>query len=220
VKLDNLDHVVCLVQLGLLANVDLEAFEDPPDPLGLLENQDHLVAEECLALMDRLDPRDRVETVEFLDHLVPKESLVMLADLVNQVFRDYEVLLEGVDQEDQGESWEELENPGPMVRMGKQDHKVYKDFLEQWEHQVTRVQLGNKVKREILECLEHLDLGATLEKMVFLDIEELWDLLGPPEIVDLLDLQDQEVFKDCLVLLERMECLEKMGKLDFKVFPE
>ncbi len=104
-----------------------------------------------------------------------------------------------------------------MVKMVKWDHKVSRDCLDRLDPQETRDQLEHLVKTETLELLEIRVLEVMLAKM---DQKGQWDPLDPQEHLERevhQVLVDQGDFKECLELLVKLECLERMEKLDYLV---
>jgi len=199
--------------------------EDSLDRLVQVEKRDHLdlvETEESLDLLDQvenLDPRDLMallglEETEvkqdhpvslvhqaMLENLVPLDQLDSLDLLVPTEYKALEVLLASLVQletEDHPDPEENLDQPDP------QDHLLRGDNL---------VLLENGVLQEKLEDLDHLDLLATVEKEVNLEVPDLevnvdcLDLVDHLDDQDLLVLEEREVNLDHLALQDPQEML-------------
>lgn len=112
--------------------------------------------------------------------------------------------------------WESLDK---MDRMGRLESQVFRVFLEglvQWALQEIRDQLVTKVQKDLLVYLAHLEQEVTQAKMAYLEeLDPLGNLDQQGKEV-YLEVQDQEDFRVCRVLLERMVWLEKMERLAYK----
>lgn len=71
----------------MLVKEDLEVLEDQQVHKDLLENQDLQEGEECLALMDPLDPKVKMVIEVKLDQQVQRVNLEILEDLVHLDFK-------------------------------------------------------------------------------------------------------------------------------------
>jgi len=132
---------------------------------------------------------------------------------VHLVCKVLEDLQEDEVQEELQGLWENQETMDRMEKLENQDFKVFLEGLAQWELLVIRDLLEIRVPKDLLEYLDHQELGVTQAKM---------DVQAEVDHQDKLDLQekevyqevpDQEVSKECLVLLARMAWLGKMERL-------
>lgn len=119
-------------------------------------------------------------------------------------------------QEELRVQWESLDK---MDRMGRLESQVFRVFLEglvQWALQEIRDQLVTKVQKDLLVYLVHLEQEVTPAKMAYLEeLDHLGNLDQQGKEV-YLEVQGQEDFRVCRVLLERMVWLEKMERLAYK----
>lgn len=112
--------------------------------------------------------------------------------------------------------WESLDKMDRMGRLESPVFRVFPEDLDQWALQEIRDQLVTKVQKDPLVFQVHLEQEATQEKMVYLEeLDPLGHLVQQGKEV-YLEVQDQEDFRVCQVLLERMVWLEKMERLDYR----
>merc|ERR1719376_1371903 len=187
----------CQDQLEMLEREVREESWDKLDLKAQLENLVPLVAEECLVRTVPWGQKENPETLEDLVHPVCK----VLEDL-----QEEEVL------EELQVPWENQETMYRMEKPENQDFKVFLEGLAQWVLLVIRDQLVIKVLKDLLEYQDHQELGVTQEKMDVQAEVDHQDKLDQQEKEVYQEVLDQEVSKECLVLLERMAWLEKMER--------
>jgi len=112
--------------------------------------------------------------------------------------------------------WESLDKTDRMERLESLVFKVFLEGLVQWALQEIRDQSVTKVQKDQRVFPVHLEQEVTQVKMAFLEeLDNLGHLVQQEREV-YLEVQDQGDFKACLVLLERMVWLEKMGRLAYR----
>merc|ERR1719376_462955 len=191
-------------QLEMLEREVQEESWDNLDPKAQLENLVPLVAEECLVRMVHREQQDLWGQ---------KENLETLEDLVHPVCKVLEDLQEDEVQEELQVPWENQETMDRMEKLENQDFKVFLEGLAQWELLVIRDLLEIRVPKDLLEYPDHQELGVTQAKMdVQVEVDHQ-DKLDQQEKEVYQEVLDQEVSKECLVLLERMAWLGKMERL-------
>jgi len=131
---------------------------------------------------------------------------------VHPVCKVLEDLQEDEVQEELQVPWENQETMDRMEKLENQDFKVFLEGLAQWELLVIRDLLGIRVPKDLLEYQDHQELGVTQAKMDVQAEVDHQDKLDQQEKEVYQEVLDQEVSKECLVLLERMAWLEKMER--------
>lgn len=116
-------------------------------------------------------------------------------------------------QEELQVPWENQETMDRMEKPENQDFKVFLEGLAQWVLLVIRDLLVIRVLKDLLEYQDHQELGVTQAKMAVQAEVDHQDKLDQQEKGVYQEVLDQEVSKECLVLLERMAWLEKMERL-------
>jgi len=132
---------------------------------------------------------------------------------VHLVCKVLEDLQEDEVQEELQVPWENQETMDRMEKLENQDFKVFLEGLAQWELLVIRDLLGIRVLKDLLEYRGHQELGVTQAKMDVQAEVDHQDKLDQQEKEVYQEVPDQEVSKECLVLLERMAWLGKMERL-------
>jgi len=132
---------------------------------------------------------------------------------VHLVCKVLEDLQEDEVQEELQVPWENQETMDRMEKLENPDFKVFLEGLAQWEPLVIRDLLGIRVLKDLLEYRGHQELGVTQAKMDVQAEVDHQDTLDQQEKEVYQEVPDQEVSKECLVLLERMVWLGKMERL-------
>ncbi|CBK25413.2 uncharacterized protein [Blastocystis hominis] len=167
---------------------------DPPDlrePLELLDLREPLDLRDCEDRWDLREPLDRLELPEQLESRV---CGVRRVDKVDKVLRDLQ------DLRVSKEKWDLPESLASLDRLDRLENLELLDRLDRLEN----LELLDRPDR--LESLDHrrlvlldlLDLRASLDRRVSLDLWDLWDLL------------ENRVFRDLLESLERRERRERL----------
>lgn len=131
---------------------------------------------------------------------------------MHPVCKGLEDLQEDEVQEELQVLWENQETMDRMEKLENQDFKVFLEGLAQWELLVIRGLLVIRVLKGLRECQDHQELGVTQAKMDAQAEVDHQDKLDQQEKEVYQEVLDQEVSKECLVLLERMAWLEKMER--------
>ena len=99
--------------------------------------------------------------------------------------------------------------------MVKQVRRVYRVFLDLWDHPVTRVCPESLVKRECQDLLANQDQEEIQAKMEWMVLQESKVHRVPRVIEDHQGHLVQEDSRACLVLLERQD---KMAKMEMQAY--
>ena len=201
---------VFLVRLGMQEKEVLEALGAKLDPRDQSESQVHLVAEECLALMDQWDPKVNQETEVCKEFRAQKASLETSVGQEPLDFKVSEAHQVDADRVELLGQWASLETMVRMVKLESQDYKEFLEGQDLWDLQETKDSLEIRVLKGHLECQVHKVQGVMQEKMDAMDAQDLQAQMGPLGTGVLLAVQGQEVSKACQDLQAKMGLLVKM----------
>lgn len=181
------------------------------ESLGLLE------AGVCQGLTGQWAPRVRVGTEGPRGRMDPKVDLGTWADLELQGFKGSEGLLAGWDLEGPGDPWASLGTMARMVRQGSQASRESQGGQGPWGPLGTRDLLEIRVSRGLRGFPVSKVPEEMQAKMGSQGGLVPQGQLGPQETGVLQALLDPGVSRACLDQLAKMDSLEMMGLLAFRV---